>query len=126
MTPKLALTVNAVASAFFALLFILVPEQALDFYGQTDVNDDTLTMARWFGSGLVGYAALAWLARELAASDARRVIMLGIIVAWAASLGMTLFVLGTGRINAMGWTSVVLDLAFIGVFVSLLREAPAD
>ena len=75
-----------------------------------DLPDSALTMARWFGSAIVGYAALSWFARDLPPSDGLRVIVMSLAVAWAVLGLMGLYAVLTGRVNVLGWSNVALDL----------------
>ena len=126
MSLRLALTINALLVLVFALMFVIIPEQSMAVYGATGLTDPTITMARWFGVSIIGYAALSWLARDLPDSDARRVIVLGLVVAWAVSTVMSLYVVLTGRVNALGWSSVAIDLALIALLGMHLRAKAAS
>jgi hypothetical protein len=105
------LTVNAVVSMAFGLAFVLVPAEVLAFYSVT-LTPGTAVVARLFGSALVGYGVVAWLARTAAHSEALRAIVTGYFVGSAVGCVVALHGVLSGASNALGWST----LAIYGLF----------
>jgi len=69
-------------------------------------------MARFYGSAMLGYGVLTWLARNVDDSPARRAIVRSLIVSFAVGLVVALWGQKTGVVNALGWLTVALYLFF--------------
>ncbi len=99
------MSINALIAAVFGLAFVLVPSQLVLLYG-LEPNPAINYVGRLFGGALLTFALMTWTARNSAASDARKAIVLalfvgdaiGFIVALAAQLG--------GVVNSLGWSTV--------------------
>lgn len=65
-------------------------------------------MNRFFGSALLTYAAVLWLARESGDSPARRAIVLGFFLTMIVGAVVALHTQLTTTTNALGWTTVAL------------------
>lgn len=98
--------VYAVVSAAFGLGFVIAPEQLFPIYGVTP--DAALKLiGQLFGAVLISLSLLTWFARNFSDSDARRVIVLALLV--GETIGFILALIGqlNGVLNALGWFVVV-------------------
>jgi hypothetical protein len=129
MNTRTVLTVAAVIAIIFALGLILMPAFMGTLYG-TGTSPNQLLLARLFGSALLGFGLMNWVAKDLDYATLRP-ILLGNLAADA--VGLIVCVMGTlsGVMNSMGWTSVVLYLLlalgfaylyFMGQPVSVARR----
>lgn len=129
MNTRTVLTLAAVIAIIFALGLILMPAFMGTLYG-TGTSPNQLLLARLFGSALLGFGLMNWVAKDLDYATLRP-ILLGNLAADA--VGLIVCVMGTlsGVMNSMGWTSVVLYLLlalgfaylyFMGQPVSVARR----
>ena len=109
---KLLMTVNAIFALLFGLGFLLAPESLLSAYGATP-DAELVQMARFFGSAMLGYALLTWFARATAESEARKAIVLSLILSFAVGFIVALQGQISGVVNAFGWFTVALYLFFV-------------
>jgi len=82
---------------------------------------------QFFGSALVGFGAVQWVAKDFRDWDAVRGILIASIIADA--LGLIVNLIGTfqGLINGMAWTTTVIYALFIiGAFYCLTTGAEAS
>jgi hypothetical protein len=120
-------TLFIITAAFFTInapIALLSPATQLSLYGVT-TGPGASYMAQWAGLGSVAIALTAWFARNLANSEARRGIVLTLMIYFL--LGFVISVLGalSGVMSAMGWSLVVICLLFaIGYGYFLLK--PGD
>lgn len=75
MSPKIALTIGAVAAAIFGLLLTFAPGPMLEGFG-LGTSDEGMVLSRDLGVTLLGIALLNWLARG-AAGPAVKAILIG-------------------------------------------------
>jgi hypothetical protein len=66
----LTMTVTAIGSLLFGLAYLLVPASVASLYGIT--LDPSGQYARFFGSALLGFAAILWLGRKVTSGPALR------------------------------------------------------
>lgn len=111
MKLSVLLTVNAGVSMAFGLALLLVPAELLAAYGVT-LTPGTAVVARLFGSALVGYGVVGWLARKAAPSEALRAIVLGYFFGSTVGCVVALHGVLSGATNALGWST----LAIYGLF----------
>jgi hypothetical protein len=125
MNMKNLFMATAVVGAFFGLLFLLVPAATMDFYGVT-LDEAGEWLGRLLGAAFLGFAAVAWLARDAEASRARRAIEVGYFAGFA--IGFVVDLLGqlSGVFNGLGWVTVIIYLLFAagyGYFAFMKPEA---
>lgn len=108
MNTRTVLTVAAVIGLVFALGLILMPDFMGTLYGLGTSPVQAL-IARLFGSALLGFGLMNWMARDLDYS-ALRPILFGNLAGDA--VGFLVSLMGTlgGVMNSTGWLSVVLYL----------------
>ena len=101
----------AVVSAVFGLGFVLMPGQLLPIYG-VEPDAALSLIGQFFGAAIISLAILAWLVRNLSDSEARRAIVLALLV--GETLGFIMALIGqlNGILNALGWSVVVVYLFF--------------
>ena len=99
----------SILTAVFGLGFVLIPGQILPIYG-VEPNASLIFLANLFGAVLLSLALLAWLSRKFNDSEARRVIILALLIGEA--LGLVLAFIGqiNGILNALGWFIVLIYL----------------
>ena len=106
MRLTLTITVTAVGSLLFGLAYLLVPASLASLYGIT--VDPSSPYPRYFGSALVGFAAVLWLARKVPSGRALRAGLVGTFVASITGLFVAvvqaLDVIG----NTLEWSTVVI------------------
>ena len=103
------MVIYAVLSVAFGLGFVLAPGQILPLYGVAP--DAALRLiGQLFGAVLISLALLTWLARNLRDTEARRAIVLALLV--GEVLGFILALIGqlNGVLNALGWLVVAVYL----------------
>jgi uncharacterized membrane protein len=112
MSAKTYLTISAVVAVLFGLAFLLAPGAAASVYG-VPPDPHTALNLQFFGSALVGFGAVQWVARDFRDWDAVRGILIASIIADA--LGLIVNLIGTfqGLINGMAWTTTLIYVLFI-------------
>ena len=75
-------TPNAIVVAISGLAFLIVAGALASLYGAA-LGPGGVNVARLSGAVVLGYAVLAWFAKDDMGSAARRAIVLGFLVAWA-------------------------------------------
>ncbi len=111
MSLRTVFTINAIVAVLFGLAFVLAPAAALSPYGVT-TDQAGLNISRLFGAATLGYAVLAWSARNAEDSAARRAIVLALFLGFAIGFFASLAGQLTGVVNALGWSTVAIYLLF--------------
>jgi len=119
----LTMTVTAVGSLLFGLAYLLVPASLASLYGIT--VDPSSPYPRYFGSALVGFAAVLWLARKVPSGPALRAVLVGSFLASITGLLVAvvqaLDVIG----NTLEWSTVLIYfLLTLGFGDFVLRTPP--
>lgn len=124
MTFRTLLIAKAVVCLVFGVLLLSAPSVLLGMLG-TDLDAGGRFTAREYGAALIGTFLLTWFARNVKAPDARGAILLDLLVYDAIGMVVTLQVVVSGVLNALGW-SIVAVYAFFTVTPGslLLREKP--
>jgi hypothetical protein len=73
------MTIAAIVAFVFGLGFILVPVTVMNMYGVT-LDESGQFLGRYLGSSFIGIACLAWMARNAAASETRRAVLMALFV----------------------------------------------
>lgn len=111
MSFKNVLIIKAVVCLAFALLFLLIPGTLFELFGVTLTEGGTFP-AREYGAALAGTMMLTWFAREMADSEARRPILLHLLVYDAIGFVVTVIYILSGVLNFLGWGPAVIYLFF--------------
>jgi hypothetical protein len=100
------MTVTALGSLLFGLAYLLVPASLASLYGLT--VDPSSPYPRYFGSALVGFAAVLWLARKVSSGPALRAVLVGSFV--ASISGLVVAVLQALDVvgNSLEWSTVLI------------------
>ena len=110
----------------FGLEFLLIPDMALAQYGvPTEAHHQM--QARYFGSMLLAFGLVLWLARNTLDTAARRALLLASVVGNGAGLLLSLWSRFAGLQGLLAWLSVAIygALAF-GALAFLLRPSLRD
>jgi len=111
MTFRTLLIAKAAICLGFGLLLLLVPVALLSLLGAELGVAGTFT-AREYGAALIGALFLLWFAKDVQASDARRAILLYLLVYDAIGVGITVPAVFSGVLNWLGWGIVLVYLFF--------------
>jgi len=111
MTFRTLLIAKAAVCLAFGLLLLLVPVALLSLLGAELGAAGTFT-AREYGAALIGALFLMWLAKDVQASDARRAILLYLLVYDAIGVIITVPAVLSGVLNWLGWSIALVYLFF--------------
>lgn len=111
MTFRTLLIAKAAVCLGFGLLLLLVPVALLSLLGAELGAAGTFT-AREYGAALIGALFLLWFAKDTQASDARRAILLYLLVYDAIGVGITVPAVLSGVLNWLGWGIVLVYVFF--------------
>lgn len=125
MKLKTLFIITAVFFIINAPIALLIPRTQLSLYGVTTCPGGNY-MAQWAGLGSITIALIAWFSRNLAESEARRGIVLTLMIYFI--LGFVISVLGTisGVMSAMGWSLVLIYLLFAIGYAYFLYKKPSN
>jgi NAD/NADP transhydrogenase beta subunit len=107
MRLKYLLVFNAVVCFVYGITFVLSPAVVLSLHGITQDPSAKLT-GQFYGVELIAIGLLTWLARNAGDSEARRAIILALLI--STVIGVVIAVLGTvsGVMNAFGWSGAAI------------------
>jgi len=111
MTFRTLLIAKAAVCLAFGLLLLLVPVALLSLLGAELGAAGTFT-AREYGAALIGALFLMWFAKDVQASDARRAILLYLLVYDAIGVIITVPAVLSGVLNWLGWSIALVYLFF--------------
>lgn len=124
MTFRTLLTIKAVVCVVFGVYLLVAPVHLLGLLGASLGAAGSFT-AREYGAALIGMLLLTWFAKDVRASDARGAILLDLLVYDAIGVVITLLVVTSGVLGALGWGIVLVYLFFaVGSGYVLLKERP--
>jgi hypothetical protein len=111
MNTRTVLTIAAVVALIFALGLILMPASMGSLYG-TGTSPNQLLLGRLFGSALLGFGLLNWMAKDMEYASLRPVLAGNLV---GDLVGLIVTVMGTlgGVMNSMGWLSVAIYLVLV-------------
>jgi hypothetical protein len=101
-----------IVEAIFGIGFLFVPDLVMGPLGVT-LDEASITLARMFGSLLIGIPVLIFLARRSSITEFRRGAMYFAFTYLLASTVVLLITQINGLMNAMGWGIVILHLVFM-------------
>jgi hypothetical protein len=111
MTFRSLLIVKAVVCLFFGAFLLAAPARLFGILGTT-LNAGGQFAAREYGAALIGTLLLTWFAKEVKASDARRAILLDLLVYDAIGVVITSVAAASGILSTLGWGIAVVYLFF--------------
>jgi FtsH-binding integral membrane protein len=106
------LGLSGVLGIVFGLEFLLIPELALSQYG-VPTEPHNLMQARYFGSTLLAFGLVSWLARRTTEDGTRRALLIAGIVGNLIGLVLSLWSRSAGLQGLLAWLSV-------GIYAGLL------
>lgn len=110
----------------FGLEFLLIPELALSQYG-VPTEPHNLMQARYFGSTLLAFGLVTWLARRSTEDGTRRALLIAGIVGNLVGLVLSLWSRSAGLQGLLAWLSVGIYAALLlGGLNYLLRPSRRD
>ena len=124
MTFRLLLMIKAGVCLAFGVYLLMAPASLFGLLGGS-LSGAGLFAAREYGAAMIGTLFLTWFAKDVQAPDARGAILLHLLVYDAIGVAITLWVVASGVLNALGW-GIVLVYAFfaVGAGYLLLTEKP--
>jgi hypothetical protein len=107
MGIKTFLAILAVLGVVHAVAFLIAPDQVAVSYGLPPSAPLAL-MARFFGSALIAWCGMLWMARNFRDEAAIRAVLM--CTAIANAIGLVTAIAGTvsGTFNATGWIAVAI------------------
>jgi hypothetical protein len=125
MTFRMLLVAKAVVALVFGAPLLVAPSALLGLVGAT-VCAAGLVTAREYGAAMIGTLLLTWFAKGVTAGDARKAILLDLLVYDAIGVAISVAAVLGGAFNALGWGIVIVYLFFTaGSGYVLLRERSA-
>ena len=110
MKLKTLFIINAVVCLVFGLSFVLMPVQTLSLYGNDAVGGQFKYVGQLFGSALLAFCFMSWLARNAAESNARSAIILSFFIGDLIGFVIALINQIGGVVNALNWSTVAIYL----------------
>ena len=110
----------------FGLEFLLIPEMALAQYG-VPTEAHNLMQARYFGSTLLAFGLLLWLARATRDDAVRRALLLASVVGNLIGLVLSIWSRLDGLQGVLAWLSVgIYGALLLGSLFFLFRPSRRD
>ena len=100
---------NAIATIMFGIGSVLMPQTLVTIFGST-LNPAGVLMMQYGGAWLVGLGLLAWFARNVTDSQARKSIILAFLICYSIAFIVALLAQLNAVLNAFGWGTVILNL----------------
>jgi hypothetical protein len=104
--------VYLIVEAIFGIGFLFIPRLVMDPMGIT-LDETSTTLARMFGSLLIGIPFLLFFARKSSSTEFKRGVIYCCFIYLLASVVILLITQIKGLMNAMGWCIVILHLVFM-------------
>jgi len=115
---------SAVVGLVFGLGFLIFPDQLLQLYG-VELSEAGLYVGRLMGAVFIGVGVITWQARYSNDSLARRAIVAGLFIDFLLGLVVSVMMMFSGLVIALGWSTVIIYLFFTlgyGYFQFIKRE----
>jgi hypothetical protein len=127
LTFKNLATISAPVTLLFGLVFLLMPEQALESYDVTGANMGELqSMTQLFGTALITIGLISWSIREMEDSDIRRNLTIALTIGNSIGTIVSLIIPIEDRANALVWVSVAIYLLLALGFGYILFMKPSE
>jgi hypothetical protein len=120
MKSKLVLTASAAAFGIFGAGWFVVPGMFYKYWGIVPDSDNY--MGHRYGAFMLGLMAISWMVRDAANSQARRAIMVGSLICWVLTDGLSLY--GAMKLGLNAWAPTVVELALVLGFAWVLFIKP--
>ena len=125
MKLKTLMIINTIVAIVFGVTFVIVPAQVYSLYDIT-ADEHLIYMGRLFGSALIGFAVLTWMARNATDSDARKAIVLALFISDCIGFAVALIGQLGNVVNALGWSTVAIYLLLALGFGYIQFPKPAS
>jgi len=126
MKLKTLFIINSVVCLVFGFGFVFLPEQALSLYGNDAVTGQFKYVGQLFGSSLLAFGLISWLARDSAESNARNAIILSFFLGDLVGFIISLINQISGVVNALNWSTVAIYLLLALGFGYFYFKNPGD
>jgi len=124
MTFRALLLIKAAVCLVFGVYLLAAPASLIGLLGGS-LSGAGLFTAREYGAAMIGTMLLTWFAKGVQAQDARGAILLDLCVYDGIGVIITLAVVLSGVLNALGWGIVAVYVFFTaGSGYLLLKERP--
>jgi hypothetical protein len=110
MKFRTLMVIKAVVCVCFGSFILLAPVFAYSLFLGISLDGAGIFAAREYAASLIGTFLITWFARNIAPSDARWAITLGLCIYDAIGFVISLAGEITGLLSPMGWSIVVLYL----------------
>jgi hypothetical protein len=117
MSRQSFMTIASGISVLSGIAALFAPAQTGALLGIT-LDDVAVSQARLLGAAYLGYAAIAWFARNVTDRAAVRAIALGNAVSWAISAIVTVMVVVSGLAGSQAWLLVAVEVTFAAAWAS--------
>lgn len=116
MKLRTLFSVNAIVEVIFGLGFLATPAFFLSsFGGSTDATGVLLT--RVAGGLILSLAVISWFAKDTKDVPVQKAMVGGFTLAHAGAAALNIVAIQTGIFSGLGWSGVVIDLAFVAAFL---------
>jgi hypothetical protein len=102
--------INMLVCLVFGLGFVFLPVQVISLYGNDVVGGQFKYVGQLFGSALLTFGFISWLARESLESKARDAIVMSFFIGDLIGFLIALINQLSGVVNAFNWSTVVIYL----------------
>lgn len=123
MFAKVYLTIVAIVGILYGLALLLVPAKLCTLFGL--YTDATGYLAiRFFGSALLAWGLILWVARDFKDWTAIRGVLIGTVVGDVAGLLVNNWGLMHGLMHSLAWANTILYVLLLVGGTYLLRAGP--
>jgi hypothetical protein len=112
-------------SVLSGLAALFAPAQMGALFGIT-LTDVAVSQARLLGAAYLGYAVIAWFARDVTDRTAGRAIALGSALSWAISAVVTVMAVASGLAGSQAWLLVVVEAVFATAWASFANTEQTE
>jgi hypothetical protein len=113
--------VTLVGEGLLALGSVLFPAAMYGLLG-VELNEIATPFARLYGSALVSFPILLWLARGSKSPEFRKAVVYGLFAYYVVSIVILVMAQTAGLMNALGWIVIAMHTALLGWFGYFLVE----
>ena len=122
MSLKTVFLLSAIVSGFFALVTLLIPSTMLSWYGTGPISDATVSMTRFFGTGLLVIALISFYLKDAELTKEVKSVVLALIISDAVAFIVALWAQITNIFNTLGWLTVIIYLFFTIALYSVYKK----
>ena len=126
MKLKTLFIINFVVCLVFGIGFVFLPEQVISLYGNDAVTGQFKFIGQLFGSSLLTFGVISWLARNSTESNARDAILLSFFLGDFVGFIISLINQISGVVNALNWSTVAIYLLLSLGFGYFYFKKPDD